>query len=97
MVLIHMHTALSNTVGRFKTSQNHPTSAWISWEAVWEDVVIGYTVQVEGPDSTREIPITNKYSTSVEIPDLRPNTQYTFQVSAKRGMKSTLYPLYQIE
>ena len=85
---IHIHTALSNTVGRFKTSQYHPTSVWISWAAIWEDVVIGYTVQVEGPDSTQEIPIRNKYSTSVEIPDLKPSTQYTFEVRALKGMNT---------
>jgi hypothetical protein len=83
---IHVHTALSNTVGRFKTSQNHPALVQIYWEAIREDVVTGYTVQVEGPDSTQEIPITNKYSTSVEIPDLLPSAQYTFEISAVKGM-----------
>ena len=85
------HTALSYTVGSLKTSQYHPTSAQISWAAIREDVVIGYTIQVEGPDSTQEIPITNKYSTSVEISDLLPSTQYTFKVSTMKGIKSTLY------
>ena len=83
----HAYTALSNTVGRFKTSQYHQTSAsaWISWEAIREDVITGYTVQIEGPDSTREIPIEN-YSTSVRVSDLLPSTQYTFEVSAVKGM-----------
>ena len=72
------HTALSNTIGNFKTSQNHPILARISWDTLKKDV----TVQVEGPDSTQEIPITCKYITSVEILDLRPSTQYTFKVSA---------------
>ena len=78
------HIALSNIIGSFKTSQYHPTSARISWEAVKEDdkTVTSYTVQVEGPDSTQEIPITCEYITSVEISDLRPSTQYTFKVSA---------------
>ena len=55
---------------------------WISWDATKEETVTGYTVQVEGPDSTQEIPVTCKYITSVEIADLRPSTQYTFKVSA---------------
>ena len=81
---MHTHTALSNTIGSFKTSQYHPTSAQISWETVKGDdkPVTGYTVQVEGPDSIQEIPITCKYFTSIEISDLGPSTQYTFKVSA---------------
>ena len=62
----------------------------ISWAAIQEDLVIGYTVKVEGPDSTREIPITNKYSTSVEITDLSPSTPYIFEVRALKSIKSTL-------
>ena len=85
---VHINTALSNTIGRFKTSQYHPISVWISWAAMRENVVIGYTVQVEGADSTREIPISNAYNTSVEISDLLPSTQYTFEVSTMKGIKT---------
>ena len=85
----HTHTALPNTIGSLKTSQYHPTSALISWASIWEDVVTGYTVQVEGPDSTQEIPIRNKSFASVVITDLLPSTQYTFEVSAMKGIKST--------
>ena len=79
----HSHTALSNTIGVFKTSQYHPISAQISWKAAKEDdkTVTGYTARVEGPDSTQVIPISDDI-TSVEILDLRPSTQYTFKVSA---------------
>ena len=79
----HSHTALSNTIGSLKTSQYHPTSARISWEALKEDdkTVSGYTLRVEGPDSTHMISISDA-TTSVEISDLRPSTQYTFKVSA---------------
>jgi hypothetical protein len=83
---IHTHTVLSNIVGTFKTSQYHPTSLRISWEALQEDTVTGYTVQVVGPGSTREIPTRNKYSTFVEISDLSPFTQYTFKVNALKGI-----------
>ena len=97
-----MHTALSNTIGRFKTSQYHPTSAQISWEAIQEESddkpVTGYRVQVEGPDSTQVIPISDNIN-SIEISDLRPSTQYIFKVSTvtvadikpldKRGETST--------
>ena len=77
------NTGLSNTIGRFKTSQYHPTSAWISWKTIQEDdkTITGYTVRVEGPDSTQVIPGSNKI-TSLMISNLRPSTQYTFKVSA---------------
>ena len=83
--IMHMHTGLPNTIGRFKTSQHHPISAWISWEALRKDVT-GYIVQVEGADSTQAIPIRNKHSTSLRISDLMPSTQYTFEVRALKGM-----------
>jgi hypothetical protein len=78
----HAHTALSNTIGRFKTSQHHPTSARISWKE--DDKTVsdtGFRVQVEGPDSTQVIPMSENI-TFVRISDLRPSTQYTFKVSA---------------
>ena len=84
IIHLHIHTALSKIIGSFKTSQYHPTSVRISWNSIQEDdeTVTGYTLQVEGPDSTQEIPITCSYITSIEISDLRPSTQYTFKVSA---------------
>jgi hypothetical protein len=88
----YTHTALSNTIGRFKTSQYHPASALISWKAaaVQENVttVTDYTVQVEGPDSTQVISRSENI-TSVRISDLRPCTQYTFVVSAVTLADST--------
>ena len=94
-----MHTALLNTVGRFKTSQFRPISARISWKE-GEKTVTGYSVQVEGPDSTQVIPTQNTY---VEISNLRPSTQYYFKVSAvtvasttpQRGKTSVPYDHYQ--
>ena len=82
---MHTRTALSNTIGSFRTSQYHPISARISWKSVRERNATGYTVQVEGPDTTQEIPITSEYITSLEISDLRASTQYTFEVSAVTG------------
>ena len=93
----HTHAVISNTIGRIKTAQYHPTSAWISWGALLEDVVTGYTVQIVGPDSTREIPVKDKHSTFVEVSNLSPSTEYTFQVSAVKGMdKSSLSTLPSI-
>ena len=94
----HTHTALSNTIGRIKTAQYHPTPARISWGALLEDVVTGYIVQIVGPGSTQEIPVEDKHSTSVEVSNLSASTEYTFQVSAVKGMdKSSLFTLpYQI-
>ena len=82
---LHSHTALSSTIGSFKTGQYHPVSARIFWEAVEEESddkpVTGYRVQVEGPDSTQVIPRSDDI-TSLEILYLSPSTQYTFKVSA---------------
>ena len=82
---MHMHTAISNTVGRFKTSQYHPTSPQISWAPIEEDIVTGYIVQVVGPDSTQEIPVKNKHSTFVEVSNLSASTEYSFQVNTMIG------------
>ena len=79
-----MHTALSNTIGRsLKTGQYHPVSAQISWESVQQDdkTVTGYTVQVEGPDSTQVIQ-SSENTTTIKMSDLVPSAQYTFKVSA---------------
>ena len=46
------------------------------------DDITGFTVQVEGPDSTREIPVMDRNATSYEVSDLRLYTTYTFSVSA---------------
>ena len=46
------------------------------------DTITGYTIQVEGPDSTREVPVMDGNATSYEVSDLRPYTTYTFIVSA---------------
>ena len=95
---MHIHTVLSNIIGRFKTSQYLPTSARISWKG--EKTVTGYSVQVEGPDSTQVIPRRNTY---IEISNLRPSTLYFFKVSAvtvagttpQRSKTSMPYDHYQ--
>ena len=48
------------------------------------DVIIGYTVQVVGPDLTekREIPVMDGSATSYYVSNLRPYTKYTFSVRA---------------
>ena len=78
----HIHTACA--IGRFKTSQYQPASARISWMVVEDNdrCITGYAVRVEGPDSTQVIPITSEHLTSIEISDLLPSTQYTFEVNA---------------
>ena len=78
-----------------------PTSVQLSWGAVPKDQrngeITGYSIQVEGPDTTRNV--TRKTTTvsdwmhslmedaytseSDEVSDLRPSTEYTFSVSAK--------------
>ena len=69
-------------------THNLPTTAELSWTPLpvekpkYNGVITGYTIQVEGPDSSREISIQNASTTSVEVPNLRPFTSYTFHVSA---------------
>ena len=45
------------------------------------DIIIGYTVQVVGPDSTEKRKMDGN-ATSYEMSNLRPYTKYTFSVSA---------------
>ena len=79
-------TVPSGTPGELLVSHSLPTSAQLSWTPVPEDkqndTIIGYTVQVVGPGSTREIPVMDRNATSIEVSDLRLGTTYTFSVSA---------------
>ena len=82
----HTPTVPSGTPGKILVSHSLPTSAQLSWTPVPEDkqndTITGYRVQVEGPDSTREIPVMDGNATSCEVSDLRPYTTYIFSVSA---------------
>ena len=84
----HTHTVPIGMPEELFVSHDLPTSAQLSWTPVpkdkQNDVITGYTVQVEGPDITQEIPITSEFITSVEISDLSPSTQYNFEVSTIR-------------
>ena len=68
-------------------SHSTPTTADISWkphpEQELNTIVIGYTVQVVGPDSVCDIPVSDVNTTSVSVSELRPCTSYTFNVSAQ--------------
>ena len=63
-----------------------PSSAEISWKLLSRQAqkidVTGYAVQVVGPDSQRDISVTDASATSVKISQLKPYTSYTFHVSA---------------
>ena len=82
----HTATVPSGTPGELLVSHSLPTSAQLSWTPVPEDkqndTITGYTIQVEGPDSTQEIPVMDGNATSCEVSDLKPYTTYTFSVSA---------------
>ena len=79
-------TVPTGTPIELSVSHSLPTSAQLSWTPVPEDkqndIITGYTVLVEGPDSTREIQVMDGNATSYEVSDLRPYTTYTFSVSA---------------
>ena len=88
----HTRTVPPGMSGELLVSHSLPTSAQLSWTPVPEDkqkdIITGYTVQVVGPGSTREIPVMEGNATSFEVSDLRPYTTYTFSVSpmTKAGM-----------
>ena len=81
-------TVPTGTPRELFVSHSLPTSAQLSWTPIPEDkqndIITGYTVLVEGPDSdsTLEIPVMDGSATSYEVSDLRPYTTYTFSVSA---------------
>jgi hypothetical protein len=80
----HSPTVPSGTPGELLVSHSLPISAQLSWTPVpgkkQNDTIIGYTVQIEGPDCTREFPVMD--GNAYEVSDLRPYTTYTFSVSA---------------
>ena len=82
----HTPTVPSGAPGELLVSHCLPASAQLSWTPVPEDkqndTITGYTLQVEGPDSTQEIPVMDGNATSYEVSKLRPYTTYTFSVSA---------------
>ena len=67
-------------------THSHPTTAELSWSPLPVEkrngVITGYTIQVEGPDFSREISVQDGNMSSVEVPGLMPFTSYTFYVSA---------------
>ena len=90
----HTHTltiyvAPSGTPKWLTVGCSLPTSVQLSWGAVPEDqlngIITGYSIQVEGPDTTQSIQINTTWIShaSEEVCDLRPSTEYTFSVSAK--------------
>ena len=91
MVLYAQHsytlTAPSGKPGELRVHHRTPTSAQLSWTPVPKDqqngIITGYSVQVAGPDFTREISITDATATSTEVSNLRPRTSYYFSVSAR--------------
>ena len=84
----HTHTdpAPSIAPGGLNITHSHPTTAELSWSPLPVEkrngVITGYTIQVEGPDFSREISVQDGNMSSVEVPGLRPFTSYTFHVSA---------------
>ena len=84
---MHTHIAApSGTPEWLTVGCSHPTSVQLSWGAVpedqWNGEISGYSIQVEGPDTTRTIE-TIKYYNHKEVSDLRPSTEYSFSVSGE--------------
>jgi hypothetical protein len=92
---VHEPSSQHTSSGTPLVSHSLPTSAQLSWIPVpkdkQNDTITGYTDQVEGPDSTREIPVVDGTVTSYEASDLRPYTAYIFSVSAMTLPSSSEY------
>ena len=97
---LHTHvSAPSGTPKWLTVGCSLPTSVQLSWGAVpkdqWNGKITDYSIQVEGPNTTRHIQIATDQGilrprstiedtyTSKEVSDLRPSTKYSFRVSAK--------------
>ena len=82
----YYNTAPSGTPKWLTVSCSLPASVQLSWGALPEDqqngIITGYRIQVEGPDSTRDIPTAYQSTACMEVSDLRPSTEYSFSVSA---------------
>ena len=93
----HTHTltiAPSGTPKWLTVRGSLPTSVRLFWGAVPEDQqngeITGYSIQVEGPDTTQSIQTNTTVSkgllrirrASKKVCDLRPSTEYTFSISA---------------
>ena len=99
MYCIHNIIAPSGSPEWLTVRCGHPTSVQLSWGTVPKDQqngeITGYSMQVKGPDTTRNMPpIYRSHSlmedayTSTEVCDLKPCTEYTFNVSAKTAAGS---------
>ena len=79
-------SAPSGCPGGLTVTYRLPTIATLSWRPVPEEMLNGviteYVVQVNGP-YYRSGQSVLPDATSTEIPNLRPNTKYTFSISAK--------------
>ena len=80
----HTSTVPSDAPGKSLVSHNLSASAQLSRTPVPEhkqnDNMTGYTVQIEGPEFMREIPVMDGNAISFEESDVRPYT--TFSISA---------------
>ena len=78
-----MHPAPSDEPGGLECHEILATSINLTWSPPAKDkqngVIIGYKVEVEGPDY-KLIKVTGM---NAIVDDLRPNTKYIFKVSAK--------------
>ena len=75
--------------GDLKITHKHPVSVEVSWTSIpieqQNGYIIGYTLQVVGPNSNciHEILVEGEDANSIGISNLKPFTLYTFKVSAK--------------
>ena len=84
---MHTNPVPSAAPGELTVDRKLPTTVELSWSPLPKNdpngVITGYTVKVIVDDSQSEQLNSTVTTNSIEIPDLRPFTSYTFKVSAK--------------
>ena len=86
ILITYMHPAPSGEPGGLKCRET-ATSVNLTWSSPPKEkqngVIIGYKVEVEGPDPLSCIDVAD---TNAKVDELRPNTKYIFKVSAKTAV-----------
>ena len=71
-------------------SHDLPTTVQLSWMPLSGDeektIITGYTVLVEGAESTQQVSVQDANASSIEVSGLKPFTAYTYRISARSSL-----------